>query len=183
MRGFLLGIIAASLALLGHAQADPLKVARGQTPSEFNNGSDAGLSGAASGIAGAGNDVLNQIAAYVDNDLDAAITLSTSIPGMEDGNGHDCWVVSRGLGDVVRKHPLVLTAKAATDIQALRLAVVAARRICDASSCQKVSLDAATFVGTLGVGIAINPLTSICTKVPNIALVAPVLSASPSTGN
>jgi hypothetical protein len=117
------------------------------------------------------------LANFVANDLDAAIALSTTIPSLQDGHGQQCWIAAKAFGDVVKAHPIPLTFRAATDLEALRLAQMAANNLCGNPHCTQVFADLATTVQTaapLNVSIPIPSLHDLCSKVPQIAVAAPV---------
>ena len=55
-------------------------------------------------------------------DVDGAIALSTAIPALQDGHGQQCWIrPTKQFADVIKAHPVPLTLKISTDLEALRL--------------------------------------------------------------
>ena len=84
---------------------------------------------------------------------------------------------------VVKAHPVPITLKIATDLEALRLSMMAANNLCANPHCTQVFADLSNGVQQLAptnVSIAIPSLNSICSKVPQIAL-APPVSVPPPT--
>lgn len=117
------------------------------------------------------------LADFIGADSDAAIALSTAIPELQDGHGQQCWLATRQFGEVVKAHPIPLTLKAQTDLEALRLLMMAANNLCSNVHCTQVFGDLATGVQTLApinYSIPIPSLHDLCAKVPQIAVIAPV---------
>jgi hypothetical protein len=119
------------------------------------------------------------------NDVDTAIAESTTIPAIQDGHGQQCWIGLRNFSGVAKAHPLPLSGQAATDLEAIRLYAIATNQLCGNPHCLQMFSDFQSMAQALGSAIA-GPLGSqaaklnvpsmqdICSKVPQIALVAPV---------
>jgi len=117
------------------------------------------------------------LATFIGDDIDAAVALSTTIPALQDGNGQQCWMGMQQFSAVVKAHPVPLTLKVATDLEALRLAMMAANNLCANPHCTQVFADLANGVQQLSavnLSVPIPSLNSVCSKVPQIAVVAPV---------
>lgn len=118
------------------------------------------------------------LATFIGEDIDAAVTLSTAIPSLQDGNGQQCWMGMQQFSAVVKAHPVPLTLKVATDLQALRLSMMAANNLCANPHCTQVFADLSNGVQQLAVGIGssipVPSLNAVCSKVPQIAVVAAV---------
>lgn len=110
------------------------------------------------------------LANLLSSDLDEAVRLSTAIPDMVDGNGQACWKILQSAGKVFKEHPVPLTLKAASDIQAFRLLHMTANRLCTSTACTQVFQDGANIVAALGLGIPIPSFASLCAKVPVIGV-------------
>lgn len=108
---------------------------------------------------------LDIIRNWVANDIEGAITLATQIPELQDPTGKQCWATFRGIGDVITAHPLPVTLKLASDVQAARLVAMALKKVCVEPACAQVWLDMQNQVAalaTIGVPFTLN---SICSKV------------------
>jgi hypothetical protein len=175
--------ILAVLALVlvaGQAQAvtciDPLnKVPIGCTPRPV--GGSIGEAAATNALAGP----FQAIADLISSDSDAAIALSTSIPELQDGNGQQCWMAMRSFGAVLKAHPVPLTLKAQTDMEALRLLTMAANKLCSNTACTQVFADLTNGAQTVtGSPLGIPSLNGLCSKVPQIVVAAPVAVPAPT---
>jgi hypothetical protein len=115
------------------------------------------------------------IADLIASDSDEAIALATSIPDLQDGNGQQCWLAMRSFGAVLKAHPVPLTLKAQTDMEALRLLTMAANKLCSNTACTQVFADLTNGAQTVtGSPLGIPSLNGLCSKVPQIVVAAPV---------
>jgi hypothetical protein len=118
------------------------------------------------------------LAAFIGDDINGAVTLSTVIPTLQDGNGQQCWMGMQEFSAVVNAHPVPITLKVATDLEALRLAMMAANNLCANPHCTQVFADLSNGIQQLAVGIGssipVPSLNAVCSKVPQIAVVAPI---------
>lgn len=117
------------------------------------------------------------LADFIASDSEAAITLSTVVPELQDGHGQQCWIATRQFGEVVKAHPVPLTLKAQTDLEAFRLLTMAANNLCANPHCTQVFADLGNAVQTmapLNASIPVPSLHDLCAKVPQVAVVAPV---------
>ena len=123
------------------------------------------------------------------SDFTAATTLATSTL-IKDGNGAACWTAFAPLGEVLKAHPSVFTGKLATDIEAKRLAIIAARHLCDNVACNTVFTEEAVmaqkFVSNLPISISVNAtpinlFAQACANVPTIQVVAPTATTRRGT--
>ena len=144
------------------------------TPGSASTGTDAGP--------------LSDLADLFASDFASAATLATST-SIKDGNGQACWTAFGPFGEIVKAHPHVFSGKLATDIEAQRLEVIAARHLCDNVACQTVFTEAATAVSKLAstlpisINVNITPINlfaKACADVPNIVVVAPTPEATPT---
>jgi len=121
--------------------------------------------------------MFQDIADLIGSDSDAAIALSTAIPDLQDGNGQQCWMGMKVFGEVVKAHPVPLTLKAQTDLEGMRLLIMAANKLCSNTACTQVFADLTNGINTVApvsLPVALPSLNSLCSKVPQIAVVAPV---------
>lgn len=121
---------------------------------------------------------LSALAAIIATDLASAEALSTAIPALQDGNGQICWRVMANFGAIVKAHPLPATLRAATDLEALRLQLMAAHQVCESAACTQVFAELSNSISAVALGLPIPSLNSLCAKVPPIAVVAPNPPAS-----
>jgi hypothetical protein len=112
-----------------------------------------------------------------------AITLSTSITGLNDPVGNACWTQFGPLGELIKTHPLIISGKAAADIEALRLAAIGLNQICANPNCGQMFVDATNaataIAGNSSMGIS---LASLCGKVPVIGTSAVPTTNVPTAG-
>lgn len=123
-----------------------------------------------------------ELADFIGADSDTAIALSTQIPELQDGHGQQCWLATRQFGEVVKAHPIPLTLKAQTDLEALRLLMMAANNLCANVHCTQVFDDLKNGVQTLAplnASIPLPGLHDLCAKVPQIAVIAPISVPAP----
>lgn len=120
------------------------------------------------------------LANFIGDDIDAAITLATSLPALQDGNGQKCLMALKTFGDVIKAHPAPLTFKIATDLEAFRLKQMAINRLCQEPACTVVFADITqTITAAAAIPLPIPSLHDLCGKVPQIA-VAPPVSVAPA---
>jgi len=124
------------------------------------------------------------------SDFAAAETLATST-SIKDGNGQACWTAFGPFGEVLKAHPNAFTGKLATDLEAQRLAVIAARRLCDNVACNTVFTELAAGVQSvvsslpISVGVNATPINlfaQACSHVPTVQVVAPAAAPAPMPG-
>jgi hypothetical protein len=148
------------------------------------------------GVASQGGDRLAQILAkpfndladFINTDAAEAATLATAIPGLQDGHGQQCWMAMGQFTAVIKAHPIPVTLHAATDLEAFRLANMAANNLCSNVHCTQVFSDLSNAVqqvaGQVGGvlvtgGLQIPSLNSLCSKVPQVIVAAPI--SAPAT--
>lgn len=125
------------------------------------------------------------LADFIGDDAEKAIALSTSIPGLQDGHGQQCWIMARNFTAVIKAHPLPLTGQGMSDLEAGRLLAASANQLCGDSHCTQVFTDLknqAVILAQAGFGVlgatAVNAapgLQDICNKVATVKMVDPVL--------
>jgi hypothetical protein len=123
----------------------------------------------------------NALANFIADDSDSAAALATAIPDLQDGHGQQCWMATKKFGEVIKAHPVPVTLKAQTDLEALRLLSMAANTLCANPHCTQVFADLATGVQTLAplnASIPIPSLHDICAKIPQVAVIAPLPDAA-----
>jgi hypothetical protein len=119
------------------------------------------------------------LANFIGDDIDAAITLSTSVPTLQDGNGQRCLMAFKTFGTVIKAHPAPLTFKIASDLEAFRLKQAAVNNLCQEEACTVVFDDFTQTITALApVPLPVPSLHDLCSKVPTIKLVAPVATAT-----
>jgi hypothetical protein len=111
--------------------------------------------------------------------FDEAVTLSTSIPGLQDPVGNACWQQFTPVQALIKAHPLPLSFKVASDIEAGRLAMIAMNQVCANPNCGQMFVDATNAAASItGAPVPIS-LASICSKIPVIGTSAvPTSTAS-----
>src|ERR1017187_4508818 len=120
---------------------------------------------------------LTELAAIPD-----AVALSTAIPGLQDPVGNACWQQFGPLGELIKAHPLVVSGKAAADLEALRLAAIGLNQICANPNCGQMFVDATNAASAIG-GNPLNvSLQSLCSKVPVIGTSAVPTTNAPTAG-
>jgi hypothetical protein len=125
-------------------------------------------------------DIFTAIIAYFSVGLDTAETLSTEIPELQDGNGHDCAVAGQTLMSVLKVHPKLISGHAAEDLEGLRLTIAGIKQLCGVQACQTVFAEADNAIATLGIGITVPGLEAICAKLPTVVMVSPALPVTPA---
>jgi hypothetical protein len=117
------------------------------------------------------------LANFIGEDADGAIALSTAIPALQDGHGQQCWMATKQFAEVIKAHPVPLTLKISTDLEALRLLIMASNNLCANVHCTQVFGDLATGIqqlAPLNASIPIPSLHDLCAKIPQVAVVPPV---------
>jgi hypothetical protein len=134
-------------------------------------------------------DDLTSVAHQIEGLLDTAdaIKLATAVPGLQDTVGAACWQSFDNLSLLLKQHPLPLTLKLATDIEAARLTAMALNQICTNPNCGQMWTDAQNAAAALSIVPAPMSLTSLCAKIPAIgthsaAAAAPVQPAVGALG-
>ncbi len=131
---------------------------------------------------------LSDLADLFKSDFAEAAKLATAT-SVQDGNGQICWTAFGPFGELVTQHPHVFSGKLATDLEAQRLLVMNARKLCDNTACQTVFSEAANAVSKLASNLPIsvnvnvtpvNLFAKACNNVPNIAVVAPAAATMPA---
>ncbi len=124
---------------------------------------------------------LAALADILASDFASAGPLATAT-SIKDGNGAACWAAFAPLGEVLKAHPNVFTGKLATDIEAKRLAIIAARNLCNNVACNTIFTEEAVmaqkFISNLPVTISVNAtpvnvFAQACANVPTLQVVAP----------
>jgi len=117
---------------------------------------------------------LTSVAQQIETLLDTAdaIALATAIPGLEDTVGAACWRSFDQLSQVLKLHPLPLTLKVATDIEAARLAAMALNQVCTNPNCGQMWTDAENTAAALSITPMPFSITSLCAKIPAIGQAA-----------
>jgi hypothetical protein len=111
---------------------------------------------------------INTLASWADTDIAAAIVLAGALPDLQDGIGQACWKTVQSVANVVKAHPLPLTFKLASDIQAARLVQMGLNRICSDPNCSQVWADLNNAANALQIiPLAFQP-ASLCAKIPTI---------------
>jgi hypothetical protein len=134
-------------------------------------GSTNGLDSIATVLAKPFQDIANFIGA----DADGAVALATAIPNIQDGHGQQCWIAMQSFGAIVKAHPIPITFHVINDYESLRLLGIATNNLCSDVHCTQVFADFTAMAQAASpMPLAIPSLHDLCTKVPQIAVVAPV---------
>jgi hypothetical protein len=122
------------------------------------------------------------IANFIGGDADGAVTLSTAVPAIQDGHGQQCWMAMQSFGAIIKAHPVPLTFHVINDYETLRLLGIATNQLCSNVHCTQVFADATAMAQAASpVPLVIPSLHDLCTKVPQIAVVAPIaVSTAPA---
>jgi hypothetical protein len=103
---------------------------------------------------------------WADQDVQAAIALATSVDGLPDPVGAACWRTWASAGGVLKAHPLPLTLKLATDVEAARLVAMAIKKVCMDPNCSQVWNDIQNQVTALAIVPLPVQLASVCSRIP-----------------
>jgi hypothetical protein len=121
---------------------------------------------------------LQDLATFISSDATAAIALSTAIPELQDPNGGACWVGFEIAAKVFTAHPVPLTLHAMTDVEALRLLIMASNKLCANAACTVVFADLANVAQTASpVPLPIPSLQQLCSRIAQISPPIPGLPA------
>lgn len=121
------------------------------------------------------------LATFIGADADGAIVLSTALPNLQDGHGQQCWIAMKSFGDIIKAHPVPITFHVINDYESLRLLGIATNNLCSNVHCTQVFADFTAMAQAASpMPLAIPSLHDLCTKVPQIAVVAPVTVATPA---
>lgn len=128
---------------------------------------------------------MQQLADFIAGGFDDAVTLSTAVSNLQDGNGQACWSVLREYSAVLKAHPIPITLKFAADLESLRLLNMAAKKVCQTASCTQVFNELTNGITSLSpISIPIPSISALCAKVPDIAVVAatpaPIITPTPT---
>ncbi len=111
----------------------------------------------------AGNPVVQFFANWGKDDIAAAEKLAIDF---KDDIGLACWQTFAEMGDVINAHPLPVTFKLASDIQAARLFVKAIKKVCLKPECSQMWNDLQNQIGAFTpIPLPIS-LASVCAKIP-----------------
>lgn len=185
MRKFILALMLLATPVFAQTPSSKPRPITGNVVEDFKNATGQNKSTPATDAAFGGDDKIaqllakpfNDLANFINSDSLAAAQLAIAIPELQDGNGQQCWLAMGQFTAVLKAHPIPVTLHAMTDLEALRLAAMAANNVCKNSSCTQVFADLANGiqqVAPLNAGIAIPSLNSLCSKVP-VVTVAPTV--------
>lgn len=173
----------AVLALTGSVQAQfktPQQIAA-DVKRAINPGSASSATSTLDDIATTLAKPFQDIATFIGDDATGAISLATVIPALQDGHGQQCWMAMKQFGDVIKAHPVPITFHVIQDYETLRLLGMATNNLCSNVHCTQVFADATAMAQAASpMTLAIPSLHDLCTKVPQIAVVAPVTVATPT---
>jgi hypothetical protein len=80
--------------------------------------------------------------------------------------GSACWKTWSAAGAVDKAHPLPLSLKLATDVEAARLVAMAIKKVCMDPNCSQVWNDILNQVAALAIVPLPISLASICSRIP-----------------
>jgi hypothetical protein len=110
--------------------------------------------------------IITIIQNWADQDVQAAIALATSVDGLPDPVGAACWKTWAGASGVLKAHPLPLTLKLASDVEAARLVAMAIKKVCMDPNCSQVWNDIQNQVTALAIVPLPVQLASVCSRIP-----------------
>jgi hypothetical protein len=173
-------LAAGALAFTGDAQAQTRKpvINLPLDPLHLNTGpATSTLDDIAATLAKPFQDIAN----FIGDDATGAVSLATQVPTLQDGHGQQCWMAMEQFGEVIKAHPIPITFHVITDYETLRLLGMATNNLCSNVHCTQVFSDATAMAQAASpMPLAIPSLHDLCTKVPQIAVVAPVTIATPT---
>ena len=179
-----LGVLAAGLALPTRSLAAPPKLhATGNIVKDIQDDiKDAGTSSSSSVVGSAAltsalAKPFQDLADFLASDATEAATLAVQIPELQDGHGQQCWLAMSTAGKVFQAHPVPVTFKAMTDVEALRLLAMTANNLCSNVHCTQVFADLTSMAQAASPApLPIPGLHDLCSKIPQIAQSAPAAS-------
>lgn len=128
----------------------------------------------------------SSISSFLTNlaDISGAVTLSTQIQGLQDPVGNACWLQLAPVQALIAVHPVPLTLKVASDIEAARLLAIAMNQVCANPNCGQMFVDATNAAAAIAGAPLPFSLQSLCSKVPVIGTsavaTAPAAAAIPA---
>ena len=115
------------------------------------------------------------LAAFLGSDATGAAALSTQITALQDGHGQQCWLAMATAGAVFKAHPVPVTFKVMTDVEALRLLAMTANNLCVNVHCTQVFADLSSMAQAASpTPLSLPSLHDLCIKIPQIAQVAAI---------
>jgi hypothetical protein len=124
---------------------------------------------------------LQDLQAFITGDFTGAAELAVKIPNLQDGNGQACWTMLSQAGAVLKEHPVPITFQGATDLEALRLLLMTANKVCQNAACTQVFTEAGNIITSVApLSVPLPNLTFLCSKVPSVAVVAPTIAPAPA---
>jgi hypothetical protein len=183
MRRIIFAIIVAVLPGIAFAQTPrPRPPLTGNVDADFKNAIGGGNAASSGASISPLDKPFQDLANFIGDDIDAAITLSTSMPSLQDGNGQKCLMALKTFGDVIKAHPAPLTFKIATDLEAFRLKQAAINKLCSSQECETVFSDFTQVVTALSpVPLPVPNIHDLCAKVPQVNLGTPVATSPAPT--
>ncbi len=122
------------------------------------------------------------LANFIGDDADGAVALATAIPSLQDGHGQQCGIAMQSFGAIIKAHPVPITFHVINDYESLRLLAMATNNLCSNVHCTQFFSDFTAMAQAASpVPLAIPSLHDLCTKVPQIAVVAPVAVPAATT--
>jgi len=125
--------------------------------------------------------IINDAINFFASDFSDAQALATQIPALQDVNGAACWKQATSISVLLKAHPLILTAKPASDFEAMRLFAMSINQMCANPACTQVFTDLSNGIAQMGATIPIPSLTQLCSKVPTIVEPAASVTLLPTT--
>jgi hypothetical protein len=131
------------------------------------------------------NDLLSadmqKLATFISQGFADAEALSVAVPTIQDGNGNTCWKTIGAAATVLQQHPLTdHITEGPFDLEYVRIIGLLANQVCTNAACTQVFNEASNMASAIApLPVALPSITSLCAKVPTIALVAP--NATPVT--
>lgn len=177
----IVAVLAVLMSTTAYAQGPLARKIQANLASKTVDKSETALSNAFTAIAKPFLD----IAKFIGDDADGAIALATAVPEIQDGHGQQCWMAMASFGRIVKAHPVPLTLRVMTDLEALRLLGIAANNLCINVHCTQVFADQEAMIQAASpIPLVLPSLHDLCTKVPQIAVVdavaAPVVAPAPA---
>ncbi len=109
---------------------------------------------------------LDTLGAWATDDLAAAIALAGSQPDMIDEVGKQCWGAMMTAAQVIKAHPLPLTLRLATDLEAGRLVAMSVKKVCTNPQCTQMWQDLKNQINAIAPIPLPFSMADICAKVP-----------------
>lgn len=128
---------------------------------------------------------MQDFVAFVQGDVGSAITLSSQIDGLADGNGQSCFRTLQKSGNIIKQLQDTVdgggTVGVATAFEALRLLHMNMIKTCNNAACTQIFNEATNVISAAAPMKTLIPsLTQFCAQVPSIAMEPTTTTVDPA---